>query len=169
MISVFDQEKTRSIAAAATTRSNRDVPHIGAPIAVSSVIREAVPIKRKRHHFDNARCEEENPPKDVTKPLVTSIVLAHIQSFRARSSERDTPIEDPKKPQFAPAEADPEQMVPIPVTQFEIFVHHAHRGFAAVLPPVHQATTVNNRPVLRFIYFFRDLHRKAQQVAHTTS
>uniref|UniRef100_A0A8R1I780 Uncharacterized protein n=1 Tax=Caenorhabditis japonica TaxID=281687 RepID=A0A8R1I780_CAEJA len=87
---------------------------------------------------------------------------------RARSSERDTPIEDPKKPQFAPAEADPEQMVPIPVTQFEIFVHHAHRGFAAVLPPVHQATTVNNRPVLRFVYFFRDLHRKAQQVAQMT-
>uniref|UniRef100_A0A8R1EA54 Uncharacterized protein n=1 Tax=Caenorhabditis japonica TaxID=281687 RepID=A0A8R1EA54_CAEJA len=42
------------------------------PIEKPTIIREAqFPVKQKRHQFDNAPCEEEYPPKDVTKLLVT--------------------------------------------------------------------------------------------------
>uniref|UniRef100_A0A8R1J0P6 Uncharacterized protein n=1 Tax=Caenorhabditis japonica TaxID=281687 RepID=A0A8R1J0P6_CAEJA len=122
---------------------------------VQSIIREAQPpVKQKRHQFGNAPCEEENSSKDATKLPVTSIVLAHIQSFRARSSERSKPIEEPNIPELTPAEANPENVVTIPVTQFSIFVQHAHRGFSAVLPYVHQPIAANNRPVLRFVHVF---------------
>uniref|UniRef100_A0A8R1E4G5 Uncharacterized protein n=1 Tax=Caenorhabditis japonica TaxID=281687 RepID=A0A8R1E4G5_CAEJA len=80
---------------------------------------------------------------------------------------REAQVPQADTPPLAPVETDPEQVVTTPVTQFATFVHHAHRGFSAVLPPVNQAITADNRPVLRFVYFFRDLHRKAQKTRLT--
>uniref|UniRef100_A0A8R1ECZ0 Uncharacterized protein n=1 Tax=Caenorhabditis japonica TaxID=281687 RepID=A0A8R1ECZ0_CAEJA len=116
-------------------------------------------------------------PKERHKRLVATIVLSQVHAFRvitvqsfepiekptiireaqftvkqkrhqAKSLEWSTPIEESKIPQIAPAEANPEQVVTIPVTQFAIFVQHAHRGFSAVLPSdrSQQPTCPTTRP-----------------------
>uniref|UniRef100_A0A8R1IG43 Uncharacterized protein n=1 Tax=Caenorhabditis japonica TaxID=281687 RepID=A0A8R1IG43_CAEJA len=134
-------------------------------------------------HGFHAMREGEELPKDVTKRLVATIVLSQIHAFRvstvqsfepiekptiirkvqvtakqkrrpAKSLEWSTPIEESKIPQIAPAEANPEQVVAIPVTQFAIFVQHAHRGLSAGLPSdrSQQPTGPSTRPRLSTIY-----------------
>uniref|UniRef100_A0A8R1ED19 Uncharacterized protein n=1 Tax=Caenorhabditis japonica TaxID=281687 RepID=A0A8R1ED19_CAEJA len=94
---------------------------------------------------------------------VSSVIREAVPNQAARSSERDTPIEDPKKPQFAPAEADPEQMVTIPVTQFEIFVHHAHRDslpFCHLFTKQPQSTTDRSYDSSTFFAIYTGKHSR---------
>uniref|UniRef100_A0A8R1IPB1 Retrotrans_gag domain-containing protein n=1 Tax=Caenorhabditis japonica TaxID=281687 RepID=A0A8R1IPB1_CAEJA len=71
---------------------NLTKPDFAAPIIVQEV---QMPAKQKRHPFDGLYTprEEEEPPKDATKRLVTSIVPAKIHSFRTKSLEWFIPLE----------------------------------------------------------------------------
>uniref|UniRef100_A0A8R1DPA0 Uncharacterized protein n=1 Tax=Caenorhabditis japonica TaxID=281687 RepID=A0A8R1DPA0_CAEJA len=127
-------------------------PDFAAPIIIQGV---QVPAKQKRHPFDGlyAPREGEEPPKDVTKRLVTSIVLSQIHSFRTKSLEWFIPIEKLNTPELAPAETDPVQVVSIPSTPFALYVLHTHYGSSASLSPVHRELTADDRPDLLYIQF----------------
>uniref|UniRef100_A0A8R1EBR6 Uncharacterized protein n=1 Tax=Caenorhabditis japonica TaxID=281687 RepID=A0A8R1EBR6_CAEJA len=95
--------------------------------------------------------------RNATSPIML-LAKKNIYQRKAKSLEWSTPIEESKIPQIAPAEANPEQVVTIPVTQFAIFVQHAHRGFSAVLPSdrSQQPTGPTIRPRLSTIYTGKD-------------
>uniref|UniRef100_A0A8R1ECR6 Uncharacterized protein n=1 Tax=Caenorhabditis japonica TaxID=281687 RepID=A0A8R1ECR6_CAEJA len=132
--------------------SSTPEPEFSMPVTIHGV---RVPVKQKRHPFDGlyALRKGEEPPKDITKRLVNSIVLAQIHSFRTKSLDWFVPIEKLNMPELDPAYVYPVQVLTIPVTPFALYLIHTHRGSSATLSPVHRELVVTDRPDLRYVHF----------------
>uniref|UniRef100_A0A8R1IKC9 Uncharacterized protein n=1 Tax=Caenorhabditis japonica TaxID=281687 RepID=A0A8R1IKC9_CAEJA len=109
-----------------------------------------VPARQPEHPFHDqyAPREGEEPPKDVAKRLVASVLLSQVQAFRMKTLSWFDPIEKPAPPVLTPEDEAVEQVVSLPATPFALYVVHVHRGSSAALGSVHRELAADDRPDL---------------------
>uniref|UniRef100_A0A8R1E0H0 Uncharacterized protein n=2 Tax=Caenorhabditis japonica TaxID=281687 RepID=A0A8R1E0H0_CAEJA len=114
-----------------------------------------VPARQPEHPFHDqyAPREGEEPPKDVAKRLVASVLLSQVQAFRMKTLSWFDPIEKPAPPVLTPEDEAVEQVVSLPATPFALYVVHVHRGSSAALGSVHRELAADDRPDLIYVNF----------------
>uniref|UniRef100_A0A8R1DZT0 CCHC-type domain-containing protein n=1 Tax=Caenorhabditis japonica TaxID=281687 RepID=A0A8R1DZT0_CAEJA len=114
-----------------------------------------VPAIQQHHPFHvlYAPSENEGPPKDVAKRLVSTVLLSQVHDFRMKTLNWFDPIEKCAPPVLAPEDQAVEQVVSLPATPFALYVVHVHQVSSATLLPVHRELAADDRPDLIYVNF----------------